>query len=116
MKPGDKLYRVVDDGDDLEIQVRIVKSATAKTFTLDRPFSFCAASHGVLRRDKVIGRIMFLTELEAIADVERKAVINASHARSQLRDAERQAAWASDAHQHLDNGLGQPDDPDRRRS
>lgn len=97
MKPGDKLYRVVDDGDDMEIQVRTVKSAAAKTFSLDRPFSFCAASHGILRRDKVIGRIMFLTEREAIDDVERKAKINASHARSQLQDADRQVAWARDA-------------------
>ncbi len=99
MKPGNKLYRVVDDGDDLELQVRTVKSATAKTFTLDRPFSFCAASHGVLRRDKVIGRVMFVTELEAIDDVERKANIYASNARSQLQGAERQAAWARSARQ-----------------
>lgn len=115
MKTGDKLYRVVDDGDDLEIQVRMVKSATAKTFTLDRPFSFCAASHGVLRRDKVIGRIMFLTELEAIDDVTRKSTTNASHARSQLSDAERQAAWARDARQRLDNTSGQHAGTDPRK-
>ncbi len=98
MKPGDKLYRVVD-GYDLEIQMRTVKSTTAKTFTLDRPFSFCSDSHGILRRDKVIGRVMFVTELEAIDDVERKANINASNARSQLQGAERQAAWARSARQ-----------------
>ena len=101
MKMGDKLYRVVDDGDELEIQVRMVRSATSKTFLLDRPFSFCAASHGVLRCDKVLDRVMFLTELEAINDVERRAKISASQARAQLQNAERQAAWAGEARQKM---------------
>jgi len=101
MKMGDKLYRVVDDGDELEIQVRTVKSATPRTFSLNRPFSFCAASHGILRRDKVLGRVMFLTELEAVLDFERRAKINASQARTQLQAAERQVTWAGEARQKM---------------
>jgi hypothetical protein len=101
MKMGDKLYRVVDDGDELEIQVRAVKSATAKTFSLDRPFSFCAASHGVLRCDKVLGKVMFLTELEVINDAERRAKISVSQARSPLQTAERQVAGTSEARQKM---------------
>lgn len=110
---GDELYRVVEalpDGPDVVeehaswvVQERTVRTLTAKTMFLDRPFSYCAASRGRVTIDRVLGKDMFTSRADAVADFLRQADRIADKARRDLAEADRMVAWArSDIAAHWD--------------
>ncbi len=101
---GDKLYRVVEyipDGPDVVeehaswvVQERTVRTVTAKMMSLDRPFSYCAASHGRVAIDRVLGVEMFASRADAVANFRRRARRRADTARRDLAETDRMVAWA----------------------
>jgi hypothetical protein len=94
VKVGDKVYRVITDDPEegIEVQERTIAKLTAKMCKLDRPFSFCSSTHGLIARG-LLGRLFFATPGEALDDLRRKALRNKEQAQRELGRAEATLEW-----------------------
>lgn len=97
---GQKVYRVIDgdDEDEYEVQERTVARVTPQRVTLDRPFSYCAATHGLIPTTRAV-RLFFASAAAAVGDHAQKMRRNLADAESEAVRCRKALAWCAEQHE-----------------